>query len=102
MTDKTAQKHAGIPPNTECRALVPYVPPSPAHQRSLGARLLTFVCAICCLFSLTLVFVNVMLTTDNVTPTDVFLRLAESAFLGMAEITPVQQADVPSFQVTDT
>lgn len=101
MTDKTAQKYAGIPPNTECRALVPYVPPSPAHQRSPGTRLLTFVCAICCLFSLTLVFVNVMLTTDNVTPADVFLRLAESAFLGMAEITPVQQADVPSFPVTD-
>ena len=101
MTDKSAKKHENFPPDTECRALIPYVPPSQPRKRSFAAFLAAFACAICCLVSLTVAGVNILLWAENVTAADVLIRLGESAFLGMAEITPVQSAGAPHFPAID-
>ena len=69
-------------PERGCTALVPYVPPAPPARKSFIAHLITFICALLCLLSVTVGGINVIMLASTYTPETAVLRLANRAFFG--------------------
>lgn len=87
----------------ECTALVPYVPPAPPRRRTAFSRLITFVCALFCLITVTLGGINVALIASTLTPESFLLRLADGAFFGVYTLSVQKEsADTPPFPPADT